>query len=61
MSQQFTHDELEDMLDRCIDEGKLSDWESSFVTSIKDQFDRSGHLSPKQIEILERIYIEKVP
>lgn len=37
----------------------LTAWELSFLESIKDQFDRSGHLSVKQFEVLERIYAEK--
>lgn len=37
----------------------LTDWEESFVESIKDQWDRKHFLSPKQREILERIYDEK--
>lgn len=39
----------------------LSAWEESFMESITDQFERSGCLSVKQIEILERIYSEKTP
>lgn len=37
----------------------LSDWETSFMESITDQFDRTQSLSLKQEEILERIYAEK--
>ena len=38
----------------------LSDWELGFMESITDQFDRSRYLSERQIEVLERIYTEKV-
>lgn len=37
-------------------ESKLTEWERSFVQSISEQHDRSGSLSPKQNEILERIW-----
>lgn len=63
MSQQFDQDELADMIERCINEGKnLSDWEKNqFLPSIQEQLDRTGHLSEKQQELLDRIYTEKVP
>lgn len=38
---------------------ELTKWEQSFYESIIDQFDRSGSLSEKQFDILERIYSEK--
>lgn len=37
-------------------ESKLSPWEQTFVQSIREQFDRSGGLSPKQNERLEEIW-----
>jgi hypothetical protein len=37
----------------------LTKWEESFMESITDQFERTGRLSERQIEILERIYAEK--
>jgi len=62
MSQQFNQDEMNDMIDRCLTEGKnLSEWETTFCTSAQEQLDRTGHLSEKQQEILDRIYTEKVP
>ena len=39
----------------------LTSWEQSFMESITDQFERSGSLSERQTEILERIYAEKTP
>jgi len=57
----YSHEIIEDWIIRVIGEGlNLSQWEKGFVDSIQDQFDRSGHLSEKQIDILERIYTEKV-
>ena len=57
----YSHEIIEDWIIRVIGEGlNLSQWEKDFVDSIQDQFDRSGHLSEKQIDILERIYTEKV-
>jgi hypothetical protein len=38
---------------------KLTDWETSFIESVSDQFERTQSLSPKQKEILERIYCKK--
>lgn len=38
---------------------ELTSWETGFVASITDQFDRRGSLSDRQFEILERIYAEK--
>jgi len=48
-------------IDACINEHKkrLSKWEEEFLESISDQLDRSGTLSERQAEILERIYAEK--
>ena len=37
----------------------LSDWEDSFINSIKKQYEEKGYLSVKQRDILERIYSEK--
>lgn len=37
----------------------LTPWETNFIESISEQFDRRGTLSEKQFEILERIYAEK--
>lgn len=63
MSQQFTREQLEDMIDRCLTEGKqLTLWEQdTFLPSISEQLDRVGKLSEKQQEILDKIYTEKVP
>lgn len=38
---------------------ELTEWELGFMASVTDQFDRRGHLSERQEEILERIYAEK--
>ena len=60
---QYSQDVLRDWIDRCLNEGRnLSNWEENeFLPNVDDQIDRSGYLSPRQIEILERIYTEKVP
>ncbi len=39
--------------------GKLSKWEEGFLFSVSDQLDRTGSLSEKQCETLEKIYQEK--
>ncbi len=48
-------------IDACLDESKkrLTKWEEGFIESISDQLDRTGSLSERQAEILERIYSEK--
>ena len=38
----------------------LSQWENGFVESLLQQFNKRGRLSPKQIEILERIETQKL-
>jgi hypothetical protein len=43
-------------------EGKnLSDWEHSFVQSLKRQLREGRNLSDKQVSILEKIYADKTP
>jgi hypothetical protein len=54
----------QDDIDTCIKdcenrESKMSPWEQEFIQSIREQFDRSGGLSPRQNETLEKIW-EKV-
>lgn len=38
---------------------ELTEWEDSFVTSIRNQVGNNKELSDKQFSILERIYAEK--
>ena len=46
-----------------VNEGgrRLTAWELQFMESITEQFDGGSSLSEKQEELLERIYVEKVP
>lgn len=45
-----------------LESGKgLSKWEEDFVASLEEQFEKRKSLSDKQLEILERIYTDKVP
>ena len=37
----------------------LTDWERNFLVSIDKQYRKTGKLSKKQQDILERIYAEK--
>lgn len=39
----------------------LTSWESQFMESITEQWDKTRRLSERQREILERIYTEKTP
>jgi len=41
-------------------ENLLSSWEKGFVESLIEQFNKRGRLSPKQVEILERIETQKL-
>jgi len=47
---------IEDCEQRCE---RLSDWESDFVSSLRDQLEAGRALSPKQIDVLDGIW-EKV-
>jgi len=38
----------------------LSQWEKGFIESLTEQFNKRGRLSPKQIEIFERIETQKL-
>ena len=63
MSDPFSTEDVRrmiDMVNRQADK-ELTAWEQQFMESITDQFDRSGTLSVRQLEILERIYAEKTP
>lgn len=37
----------------------VTEWEENFVSSVKEQLEKKGSLSPKQAEILERIYANR--
>lgn len=61
MPQNFSTDDLKYMLGRCADNmGLLSDWEQARVEEWADMLDRGFALSPKQAEIVDRMY-QKVP
>jgi len=48
--------ELIQKLFQTIDSGReLNDWEKTFIASTKEQFDRRGDLSQKQLQLLQRI------
>lgn len=50
-------DEIDQYIKDCENrESKMSPWEQNFVQSIREQFDRSGSLSPLQNERLEEIW-----
>jgi uncharacterized membrane-anchored protein len=39
----------------------LTSWEEDFVESLNEQIKRSGRISERQEEILDKIYTEKTP
>jgi uncharacterized membrane-anchored protein len=50
---------LAEVITACEDSlEKLSKWEQGFVASVSDQFYRTGSLSEKQCEVLEKIYLK---
>jgi hypothetical protein len=52
-------DTIQHWIERITDEGRnLTVWEIDFIESVTNQWQS---LTNKQIEILERIYTEKVP
>jgi hypothetical protein len=60
MSEEETKKKLQHWFDTLEEEGvNLSTWEMEFVASVKEQFERRGTLSDKQIDVLERIYADK--
>ena len=53
---------LGEVIEACTENtDRLTDWERQFIESVSDQWDRRHSLSDKQREILERIYVEKIP
>jgi hypothetical protein len=44
------------MIDGLLRSSIDNEWESNFVNSVADQFEKKQNLSDKQCEILERIY-----
>lgn len=51
---------LRDWIDQINERGRgLTKWEEDFMDSITEQFAERGSLSPKQTEILERIYADR--
>lgn len=45
-----------DSLKKALEKSELlTDWERGFIESLQQQFNKRGHLSPRQIEIFERI------
>lgn len=50
-------DETDQLILDCENrDDKLTEWEQSFIQSIREQYDRRGSLSDKQREILEKIW-----
>ena len=62
MADTLDPERIGEVIEACSDNtDRLTDWEVWFVESVSDQWDRRHWLSDKQKEILERIYVEKVP
>jgi len=61
----MTNDELilvKEWIERINDEAvNVTEWELGFMESITEQMERTGSLSDKQKDIVERIYTNKVP
>ena len=53
-------DAIERMLVSCEENSHgLTKWEANFIDSLRTQFEERGALSERQVEILDRIYVEK--
>jgi ferritin-like metal-binding protein YciE len=45
------------LLDDCESrESRLSDWEREFVSALRSQIDKGRHPTPKQIEMLDKVW-----
>lgn len=54
------YDEVLEQIGDCENRsGKLSDWELQFIDSVSQQLSKTGSLSSKQLETLDKIW-EKV-
>lgn len=49
----------QEWIERCELSDRLTEWESEFVSSVKRALERYGSLTPRQAEVLERIYADK--
>lgn len=53
---------IQDMVDAIQDRGvELTDYEKQFISSIIGQYKMKGFLSPKQIALIEKIYLQRTP
>jgi hypothetical protein len=51
-----------EVVEACVENmNRLTQWERNFIENISDQWERKRWLSDKQEEILERIYVDKIP
>lgn len=58
-----THQMQADWIQRINEEAinSLTPWETTFMESITEKFDRGMSLGERELEILENIYTEKTP
>ena len=50
-------DEYYTMIEDCEKrESRMTEWEQSFIASVSEQLTTRGSLSPKQIELIDRIW-----
>lgn len=60
MSNDWRH--LRHRIESCVNEGRyLTKWEQGFLESLTEKMDLGEALTPREREVLERIYVEKVP
>lgn len=51
------NDEILEMIQDCENrEDQMSEWERDFIQSLSEQFSRKGSISPRQEEILDKIW-----
>jgi len=56
-------EQIREWLDTIIEEAEseLSPWEHKFITDVEDQLTKNITLSPRQEQLIEKIYDEKCP
>jgi hypothetical protein len=55
-------DRIGEVLEACEDNAdRLTSWERNFLDSVSEQWEGRHWLSERQREILEKLYVEKIP
>lgn len=52
----FSYERAKWCIDQINSSVDLTEWEEDFMSSVTNQFNKSGQLSDKQMAVIERIY-----